>query len=188
MDAERPRARPGVERQGTSGGGVAQPRSLLPWRHSLHPLSFTIRAHHHQTGDELHGDLQRQRGILRHTGRPDRRLDAADARLWRLLRISAHGRAGQRTSQHRAPRRRGTGPQLCDAHLHELRTVALRDRRHGTVYFAQPLQVYHHGAHKILHQRFRRGTDHGQRREGIGLRLRGDRGRGERIHGRPPSS
>ena len=46
-------------------------------------------------GDALYGDLQRLRGLLRRADRPGRRRHVADGGLRHLLRVRAHGGAGE---------------------------------------------------------------------------------------------
>lgn len=54
-------------------------------------------------------------------------------------------------AQHRAPQRSRSGKELCHAHHHRLRIMALRDRRHRPIHLHQSLQVHHHRSDEILY-------------------------------------
>ena len=102
VDAQRAGTRARAVGQGTPRRGVAQPGGVLPWWHSVHTLPLTVRAHHKERPYALHGDVQRLGGLLRHTERPCGQVDAADARLRRVLRVPADGRVRLGAPEHRA--------------------------------------------------------------------------------------
>ena len=101
------------------------------------------------------------------------------------LRVHTDGRTGE--NRHHTPTSMGSGDgtQLRDGHHHLKRPVAIYDWRYGALYFTQPLQIRHHGAYEVFHQRLRRGTYRGQCRTGIGDCLSRNGSRSEGIHRSP---
>ena len=151
--------------QGARIYGQKQPaRSVAPSgavharRHELQALPGAVPAAHSVRQDEIHGNLQRIGGLLRHTERSGVGRPAADARLRRVLRVLAGARFGRSVPGSTARGGR-QGDQLRDDHHDLQRPVALPDRRHGRVYVARSVQDPDHRAHAPLYQRLRRG-DH----------------------------
>lgn len=110
------------------------------------PYREQYRAAHSVRQDEIHGNLQRIGGLLRHTERSGVGRPAADARLRRVLRVLAGARFG-RSVPGSAARGGRQGDQLRDDHHDLQRPVALPDRRHGRVHVARSVQDPDHRAH-----------------------------------------
>ena len=85
-----------LELSGKDRRGVAQPRSILSWRHCFRSLSRAIPQVSGLVADAVHGNLQRQRRLFRSTRRSRRRGYAAHDRLRRVLRVHSDGRIWNR--------------------------------------------------------------------------------------------
>ena len=150
----------GAHGQKQPSRSMAQPGTVYPRGHKLHPLPGAIQTLVARSENEIHGDLQCIGRLFRVTRWPQRLVHAPDAGLWCLLWICADQRTGQTASPRTSSGRSGNRCELCACHLHQRRTLALHDRRHDYVHLYPPLQIQNHGKDKVIYQRFRGRTDH----------------------------